>query len=78
MNQDERTALAARLEQLAGLAAAALERLMADSDAAAETRRARELTAMLRDLLGLAGELRGEEARELTVQFLGAAGESSV
>ena len=69
MNKDDFTALAARMEKLAGLAAAGLEQQMADPEG--DSRKARELAAILKDMLGLARELRGDEGRDVVVRFLG-------
>ncbi len=76
MERQELTTLAARLERLADLATEGLERQMADPES--DPRRARELTAVLKDVLGLARELRGGESQELTVRFLDGSGEASM
>ena len=42
-----------------------------------DTKRARELSAILKDMTGLARELCGQEAREITVRFVGETEEDS-
>ena len=76
MDSGDYQALAERLERLAAQAAEGLERQMAEPEA--DPRRSRELTGLLKDALSLARELRGQEARELTVRFLGQSEEASV
>lgn len=57
--------------RLALLVSASLGRELAAEDG--DTKRARELSAILKDMTGLARELCGQEARELTVRFIGEA-----
>ena len=76
MNNEEQRALAARLERLAGQQAARLEQLMGAPEA--EDKKSREALAMLKELLALARELRGDEARDVVVRFLGDSAAGSV
>ncbi len=69
MNSKDYQAMALRLERLAAQAAESLERQMAEEEP--DPRRSRELTGLLKDALSLARELRGQEARELRVCFIG-------
>ena len=72
MSNEERAALSALLERLAGLTAQNLERQMAEPEG--DSRRIREQVGTLKDLLALARELRGEEGRDVTVRFLDGSG----
>ena len=76
MDNEQLTELAGRMERLAAQAALGLEQQMAEP--AADTRKARELAGVLRDLLGLARELRGDEGRPVTVAFLGDSADAAV
>lgn len=55
--------------RLALLVSQALSRELGAEDG--DTKRARELSAILKDMTGLARELCGEETRELVVRFVG-------
>ena len=67
--------LGAETLQLALMASSELGREL--SAEGGDTKRARELSAILKDMTGLARELCGQEAREITVRFVGETGEDS-
>jgi len=69
MDSENSVRLAQTAEELAAAALHRLERQMADPDC--EVRKLRDLSALARELFTLAGELRGEEGREVTVCFVG-------
>ena len=75
MDNNELAGLAERMERLAAQAARGLEQQMAEP--AADTRKARELAAILRDLLALTRELRGEDGRPVIVEFVGASADAA-
>lgn len=64
-----------RLEHLTDLAAQLLERTLSEPEA--DTKRARELSAVLKDLVSLRQNLQADTPRTLTVCFLGQAEEGS-
>ena len=76
MNNEERNALAGRLERLAALTAGRLEEQLTGAET--ESRRGRETLGMLKDLLALARELRTDEARDVVVRFVDGAEQGSV
>ena len=76
MNNEERNALAGRLERLAALTAGRLEEQLTGAET--ESRRGRETLGMLKDLLALAKELRTDEARDVVVRFVDGAEQGSV
>ena len=76
MNNEERNALAGRLERLAALTAGRLEEQLTGAET--ESRRGRETLGMLKDLLALAKELRTDEARDVVVRFVDGAEDGSV
>ncbi len=67
--------LGAETLQLALMASSELRREL--SAEGGDTKRARELSAILKDMTGLARELCGQQAREITVRFLGETEEDS-
>lgn len=69
MDHESNTQLAQTTEKLAAAALERLERQM--EDPACEPKKLRDLSALARELFTLAGELRGEEGREVTVCFVG-------
>jgi len=75
MNNQERNALAGRLERLAALTAGRLEEQLTGAET--ESRRGRETLGMLKDLLTLAKELRTDEARDVVVRFVDGAEQGS-
>ena len=75
MHRIDDRALAERLERVAEQAVGGLERQMAEAET--DVRRGRELMGLVKDALGLARELRGQEAREVSVRFVGASAEAS-
>lgn len=75
MENTDSQILAERLERVAEQAVGGLERQMAEEEA--DARRAKELMSLLKEALVLARELRGQEAREVTVRFIGATAEAS-
>ena len=75
MNGDSFQRLGEDTLRLALLVSAELESEL--SAAQSDTKRARELSAILKDMTALARELNGREAREITVRFVGDAEEGS-
>jgi len=68
-----------RLSRETGELALMASRLLAEelSGSEADTKRARELSAILKDMTGLARDLRQGESQEVTVRFTGGTEEMS-
>ena len=74
---DERTKIAASTGRIALIAAAALEEML--SAEKRDTKAARDLSGIMKDMLALGKELKTDKAREnITVRFEGDAGDCSV
>ena len=69
MKNKELDTLAKTTGRLALLAAAQLEQKLCPSEGEPDTRTAKELSAIVKDMVALTGQLRGSEPRSITVRF---------
>ena len=76
MDETELTSLGAAAGRLAAMAAAALERQL--DEESGDVKKAKDLSAILKDMAGLAQQLRAGEARDVTVVFSPAAEDAAV
>ena len=76
MNDENRNEFGAAAERLAAMAAEALERQLADPEG--DVKKAKDLSGIFKDMAGLAQQLRGGEARDLTVIFAGGAEDAAI
>ena len=76
MSGGELEQLGRDLPRLALLASEELEKALSEPEGS-DVKRAKDLSGILKDLTLLARELRGQEARPVTVRFLGPAEEAA-